>query len=242
MTKQQFIEKLKIELQRNHVSDFLDIVAEYEQHFAFKLADGYSEEEIAAKLGDPKALAAQYEASPADYQKSKKTIAAIGLGFVDFFFGILCVLLCAWEIVMCASAVASGTLSVCFVGKVGNLVLFSLPEIPYHCAVILGVAFAALATLAAVGTVYFFGFIHQLMRSFARFHQNTLASASGKAVLPSVTVYPQFSAKIKRRLRKLALFSVTVFAACFISAFIVCAITAGALEFWHVWGWFGYVA
>ena len=36
-----------------------DVVEEYQQHFAFKLADGYSEEEIAARLGDPVALAAQ---------------------------------------------------------------------------------------------------------------------------------------------------------------------------------------
>ena len=36
-----------------------DVVEEYQQHFSFKLADGYSEEEIAARLGDPVALAAQ---------------------------------------------------------------------------------------------------------------------------------------------------------------------------------------
>ena len=36
-----------------------DVVEEYQQHVSFKLADGYSEEEIAARLGDPVALAAQ---------------------------------------------------------------------------------------------------------------------------------------------------------------------------------------
>ena len=47
-------------LHKRNVSDAADVVEEYEQHFAFKLEDGYPEEEIAAKLGDPIALAAQF--------------------------------------------------------------------------------------------------------------------------------------------------------------------------------------
>ena len=39
------------------------MVSEYEQHFALKQADGFSEEEIAAKLGAPAELAAQFEAA-----------------------------------------------------------------------------------------------------------------------------------------------------------------------------------
>lgn len=48
MTKKQFIDILKEELNRNNVPDSDDIAKEYEQHFLFKLADGYSEEEISA--------------------------------------------------------------------------------------------------------------------------------------------------------------------------------------------------
>lgn len=51
MTRNEFMTRLSAELRRNHVADAVDIEEEYEQHFAFKLADGYSEEEIAAKLG-----------------------------------------------------------------------------------------------------------------------------------------------------------------------------------------------
>ncbi|MDO5002599.1 MAG: DUF1700 domain-containing protein, partial [Eubacteriales bacterium] len=53
-----FMTKLADELKKRGVEDADDVAAEYEQHFAFKLADGYSEEEIASELGDPAALAA----------------------------------------------------------------------------------------------------------------------------------------------------------------------------------------
>ena len=58
MKKNEFMTKLADELKKRGVEDADDVAAEYKQHFAFKLADGYSEEEIAAKLGAPAALAA----------------------------------------------------------------------------------------------------------------------------------------------------------------------------------------
>lgn len=53
MTKNEFMTRLMNELHRRNVADAAEVAEEYEQHFAFKLADGYSEEEIAAKLGAP---------------------------------------------------------------------------------------------------------------------------------------------------------------------------------------------
>lgn len=67
MTRNEFMTRLSAELRRNHVADAADIEEEYEQHFAFKLADGYSEEEIAAKHAAPEALAAQFSAGGALY-------------------------------------------------------------------------------------------------------------------------------------------------------------------------------
>ena len=61
MTKNEFLTQLMNELNKNDVADTADIISEYEQHFAFKIADGYSEAEIAAKLGTPVDLAAQFE-------------------------------------------------------------------------------------------------------------------------------------------------------------------------------------
>ena len=93
MTKIEFLEMLTTELKHNNVADAADIIEEYEQHFAFKLADGYSEEEIAAKLGNPKNIAAQYDSVPKERSGSKKIITRIGLCVAGFFFGILFILL-----------------------------------------------------------------------------------------------------------------------------------------------------
>ena len=61
MTRNEFVTQLTAELHKRNVAAAADVVEEYQQHFAFKLADGYSEE-IAARLGDPVALAAQFGA------------------------------------------------------------------------------------------------------------------------------------------------------------------------------------
>ena len=52
MKKDEYLAQLVNELKKNAVADADDIVNEYEQHFAFKMADGFSEDEIAAKLGE----------------------------------------------------------------------------------------------------------------------------------------------------------------------------------------------
>ena len=90
----------------------------------------------------------------------------------------------------------------------------------------------------SVGVVYYAAFLRQLVRSFGRFQHNALASASGEAALPALAINPQFSAKTRRRLRAAALISLALSAACFVLSYVVCALSAGSLQFWHAWGWF----
>lgn len=239
MTKHEFLSKLADALRKHNVSDTTDIISEYEQHFAFKLADGFSEEEIAAKLGNPAQLAAQFESGAAEKKGGgKKLITVIGLGFIDLFIGALYALLIAWGVMTAVFALSCAVASVCLVGGLNIHAL--LPAMPYLPAVVLGIAFAGLAVLTALSCFYFWAFAWQLMRSYARFHRNAIAAASGGAVLPSLTVYPQLSAKTRRKLRSVALLAFVVFAAFFVLGVILSMLSAGAVEFWHVWGWFGY--
>ena len=60
MKKTEFLNKLREELEKRNVADAADILEEYEQHFDLKLADGFFEEEIAARLGDLPAGRAEY--------------------------------------------------------------------------------------------------------------------------------------------------------------------------------------
>jgi hypothetical protein len=91
MNKQAFLLALQKELNEKRVSDPGDILQEYEQHFAYKLADGYTEEEIAAKLGSPREIAAQYEegAAPEAPRGGQRAILRTGLCFADLFAAIL---------------------------------------------------------------------------------------------------------------------------------------------------------
>lgn len=237
MTKHEFLESLSQELRRNNVADATDIIEEYEQHFSFKLADGCSEEEISAKLGDPKTVAEQYYTPSTEPKGGKRMVSMLGLGTADFFFGILWMILCAWEIVMIAFTVASGALSACLVCQVD---LPSVPDLPLHCALLLGAASAALAVLSAAGTICFCGSIRMATHRFSHFHKSTIASAMGRANIESSPSCPQFTEKTGRTIRKITEVSAIIFAICLIAGFTACVVSAGAFEFWHVWGWFGY--
>lgn len=108
MNKREFLAQLERELKRNHVPDAGEILNEYAQHFAFKLADGYSEEEIAARLGDPAALAAQFDGPSAPPKAGNKLLAAFGLCFVDLLAVCLFLTLLAWSLAMGAAPWAAG--------------------------------------------------------------------------------------------------------------------------------------
>lgn len=235
MTRNEFMTRLASELHKRNVADAADVIEEYEQHFTFKLADGYAEEEVAARLGDPVALAAQFGEGDAPKQGSKPLVIA-GLCIVDLFAGMFFLLQAGWELVMAAAAIAFGGAGVCLFG--GLNIHQWLPPMPYWCGAVLALSLTALTVLLVVGCIYYGAFLRQLVRSFARFHHNKLAAASGEATLPTLPVDPRFSGKTKRRLRTVALVSLALFAACFVLTYVVCALSAGSLEFWHTWGWF----
>lgn len=240
MTKLEYLQKLRKKLQENHINDIDEIINEYEEHFSFKLADGYSEEEIVRKLGSPDIIAEQYLAvKTKDDRQSpgKKLIAVTGLVFADIFAACFFIIFCAWVLVMAALTAASLAVGICLISGINAYSI--IPPMPYSCAAVFALVFFALAVLAAAGTVYCAAFARQLMRSYGRFHRNTMASASGKITLPTVSMSPQFNVKTKRTLRKITLSALLVLAVGFIAAYVTAAVAAGHPAFWHVWGWFG---
>lgn len=239
MTKSEFLERLEKELRQKNVPDVMDVVGEYEQHFAFKLADGFAEEEIAAKLGDPAGIVAQFDTDTVKKGRTgNKAIAAVGLCFTGVAAGLFFILLTAWGIVLAAFSLCSAAAAVSLIAGMSPGAL--IPPMPYGSAIIFGIAMAALAVLSAIGCIWFVAFLRQMTRVYARFHHNTMAAAAGNPILPSIAVYPSFQPKAKRRLRRVALISLSVFAASLILGMVVSMFCAGSLGFWHAWGWFGY--
>ena len=240
MTKNEFMTRLTSELRKRNVADAADVAEEYEQHFAFKLTDGYSEEEIAARLGKPEELAAQFESAPQAGAKKSAALTWLWLVWIDLVFGFFAVLLVSFGVVLASCVLSFGLVGVCLVGNLGTLPFVTLPPMPYWCGAILGLSLLALCVLSVVGCIWYFAFCRQIFRAYGRFHQNTLAQSHGSAALPALPVAPQFAPKKRRQLRTTALVSLALFAACFVLAYAVCCIAAGSFEFWHVWGWFGY--
>lgn len=239
MNKQEFLAQLKNELDKRGVADIEDILLEYSQHFDFRCADGYTEEEVAQRLGEPLQLALQYDAE----RPAKRTavfLTGAGLGCLDVLGALLLIFLAAWDLVMAAFSLACGAAGACLLGGVNIQAL--LPPIPYWCGAVFALALLALAVLSAAGAYTFFTYLRQSVRAYRRFHSNAMTRARGGAVLPSVPAYPLYSPEKRRRLRALTLGSLALFGTAFLLGYIVSALSAGALQFWHVWGWFGYGA
>lgn len=94
MTKRQFMDTLDRALQSLPYEERREILADYEEHFAQGAAEGLSESEICAHLGDPENIAREYVAS-SHFQRAEQaptfrnTVAAIfsavGLGALNIF-------------------------------------------------------------------------------------------------------------------------------------------------------------
>ena len=238
MTKQEFMSKLSDELNRRGVADADDILEEYEQHFTFKLSDGCTEEEIAARLGDPARLAAQFVESGEAKKSGGAGLVVAGVCLADLFGGMVYMLMAAFALVLGAAAIAFAAVGLCLIAglDMGGLI----PGMPGAGALIVGLALMALSGLTACGCVWYVAFLKQMARAAARMQANALAAAHGRAALPNLPCAPHFSVRTSRRLRRTARVCLMLFAVLFVMGYIVLAVSAGSVQFWHAWGWFGY--
>ncbi len=243
MTKNEFLSRLEAELETRSVPEPEDILVEYRRHFEYKMADGYSEEEIAARLGPPEELAAQFEPeTPAKRAKRAGTARAAvtwtGFVFLDIFVLSFFLVFVCWVLVVACATVAAGLVALCLLIPLDMQPYVNLPEMPYWCGAIYALALAALAVLSAEGCGYFSRLLVQLCRAYFRFHRNATAAAAGRPVLPSLPCAPQLAPARRRRMRKVFLVSLIAFVLFAAAAFVTSVLTAGAVEYWHVWGWF----
>lgn len=240
MNKQTFMDELIKGLSAGHVEDADDILAQYEEHFMRKNADGYTEEEIASKLGDPAVIAEEYEAQPNARSPKKANIPlAIGFAFLDIFAVLFFAVAFAWVIALLVGALSFLFTGFCLVAvpafPPGVLII---PYIPYVSGAMLGIAILSLGVLMGVLTAYSFLLAKKSAAAFFKWQK---ALYSGKKTVP-YAVFPLANGKPKRVLRRITLTALAVFAVLFAAAFILMVIQAGTFGFWHKWGWFYYVA
>jgi len=232
MNKNEFINELKAELIKNKISDIEDIIEEYEEHFAFKIDEGKSEEEIAIKLGEPKTIAKEYFLCSPSSNKLQRSLIASGLIFIDFFVGLLYVLLWGCVIVMgtfTISCIIAGFLMITTINIAGLI-----PTMPYLGSLVFGISLLGLAVISFTATFYMFLYSKQWGKSYTRWHKNML----NNNIYPSVSKQPKLTKKTAYKIKLLTMVGLYVFVASFIVAFVILTIYTGQIGFWHELNWF----
>ncbi len=237
MDKNRYLQELEAALRGRKVSDVDEILDEYTQHFEHKAAEGFTEEETAARLGDPAAVAEQFrsaEQPPAHGRSGGKALLAVGLGFTHLFAGSGFLVLFCCVLVLGALALASFTLGGCLVA--GANIAGLLPPMPYFGALLFGLSFFALGVLGAVGTLQLELYSVQWIRVYARWTRNTM----GGGRYPPLSVTPRTGRRLGRAMRLLTVVSLVLFLVLAVAAWIALTVHVGSMEFWHALGWFGY--
>jgi len=240
MTKQEYLHELEKAFNAAHIKDSAEIMEEYAEHFDMKLRDGYSEEEIAARLAPPVEIAAQFgEIKLAGGGRTgNKIILAIGLFFADIFAWPFFIILYGWVVVLgglTIACVGSGVFAALGISAITSEGTVLLPDMPYICALLLGLSLLALAILAAMSTEYCRLYVNQIVRVYARWHRSVWGKSSISPPLPG---HPVMNPKKRRMMRTVTLIALAVLAVAFIAALGSMMLAAGAVEPWHVWHWF----
>jgi len=236
MNKKQYLDALGKELAQRQVPDADEVLADYEAHFARKALDGYTEEEIAQKLGNPVEIAADFlpaSGAEGDAPTAKgRELLRLALVLSDVFAVPFFLLLFVW-----AAALAVCSLVVFALGVYLALGLSSISFIPVLTTaggILLGLSILTFAVLLFMGFLWCLALAMQMTRAYCRWHGNQWYA---KHELP-LPVMPQLAGKRRRNTRSIVLIALICFVVLFAAAYTVLSLQAGALGFWHQWHWF----
>ena len=240
MKRELYLKNLGSELGKNNVADIEEILNEYREHFKLKLEDGYSEEEIAARLGEPKELAAQYgEFAQASKGRGIGATIAILSGIIWLDITVYAVILSLFAVVfsLALTAFSLGLAGICMAAGINSTVVsfISIPVMPYFSSLLLGMTCIASGVLAAVGTYYSWLYSLQITKAFNRWN---MFAITGRRTHPPVPLNPGIEPKRRRQLRTVTLVSLAVMAVTLIGGYISLIIMSGSPEPWHVYSWF----
>ena len=112
---------------------------------------------------------------------------------LDIFAGAFFILLSAWEAIMAAFSLCGAVIAFSLFGSISPWSL--IPNMPRLAEIVFGLSLSSLSVLTAVGCIYLL-LLFDNMRSYRRFHENTIAIASGRGILPTVTISPKISSDL----------------------------------------------
>ena len=236
MNKKQYLDALEKALRQNNVTDVEDVLADYQAHFTRKALDGYTEAEIAHRLGNSAEIAADF-LPEADTRRKADTVKGRGLiraalCMADLFVLPFFLVLFLWAAALIAVSV--GLLALGGYIALGLNVLSFIPVLPVAGGILTGVGIAALSVLLCAGSIWFLLLCAQMTRAYVRWHSNRWYTRHELA-LP---VMPQITGKKRRNLRRTVVVLLILFVMVFAAGYIVMSVQVGTPEFWHYWHWF----
>ena len=247
MNKQEYLAALEKALRSNGVRDLEDITQEYSEHFDMKIADGFSEEEIAAKLASPDELAGQYKEIVTETRKKGdggvigKIFKTIGVVLLDMAAFPTLLVFYIWVFTLGVIALANAVAGVVLVTGIGQSELIQtsryiyIPDMPYISSLLTGLALLGLAVLSAIGAEYCRLYVNQSTRKYMRWHKNVL---TGGPKLPPIPLSPLVTHKKRRVMRTLVFVSLLLFGIALVAGVVSMMVISGSFEPWHEWGWF----
>jgi len=233
MNRNEYIEKLRLELKHRKVKDINEIINEYNDHFEIKLKQGKTEEEIVYKLAKPAVIAEEFafESHEGTNIKFQKITIGIGVSFIDFIMSMVAILLFSWIIVMGTFAF---TVLILSLGLMMNVNIAELiPSMPYFGKLLLGISCLALSILSTIGTMYCYIYIRQWIKVYLRWHQNMM----NYGIYPKLPLSPETNLQ-NINLRLVTMIALITFGVCFTLGFVSLVIYTGTFEFWHELNWF----
>ncbi len=232
MNKTEYLEKLNYELKQRKVKDIEEIIREYDDHFAYKMKQGKTEEEIANKLADPALIAREFaEDKDISNIKFQKVAVKTGIVFIDIIVLLIAILLFSWVLV-----IGVFSLSVLIIGLmlVLNLNIENIiPYIPYYGKVLFSISCFGLSILSVIGTKYSYDYIRQWINVYLRWHKNVL----DKGIHPQLSLSPEMRTH-SYTIKLTAMISLVIFGVFLILSMITSMVSAQVFEFWHEWNWF----
>ncbi|MGD9910219.1 MAG: DUF1700 domain-containing protein [Candidatus Izemoplasmatales bacterium] len=232
MNKQDFLNNLRIELNKNNVQDIDDIMSDFEEHFANRIEEGIKEDDISRKIGLPEDIAKDYAKQSLPEKNPSKGWIRFGLVFIDFFAILLLVTVFLSFIVLAAFTVSLFVLGLFLVigANISNLI----PTMPYVSGLLIGISMISLSVFSGIGTMTIYLYIRQWVRAYSRWHKNKLVGN----IYPSLSKHPKVSKRKSSILKLINIYSIILFISTFTIGYIVSALLANSFEFWHVWHWF----
>lgn len=232
MNKSEFLEILNEELKKNKVNDREEIIADFNEHFDYKLEEGKTELDVIRKIGNPVEIANDYKKYDSRSNLAEDKIIKIGLVFSDFFTYFFLFLVWLSLFVLAVMSLTFLLTSILLISSINIAGL--IPSLPYISSLIFGISMLGLTLITFVGTVFLVVYAKQWHKAYQRWRKN----AKNGNIFPSISIYPNPSKKLATKLKLANIIGTITFLVMMTIGYIVSASLAGSFQFWHIWEWF----